>query len=150
MSYSELRKGRHSEPGHHYFITASTAGRAGYFEQFAAARIVIGEMKRLSDQSAVESLAWVVMPDHLHWLFVLRNGRSLGQVMNQLKGRSSRAINVYAGRSGTIWQPAYFDHALRADEDLKQVARYIVANPLRAGLTSRLSDYSHWDAIWLP
>jgi hypothetical protein len=28
-------------------------------------------------------------------------------------------------------------------------ARYIVANPLRAGLTRRLGDYPLWDAIWL-
>jgi putative transposase len=29
------------------------------------------------------------------------------------------------------------------------VARYIVANPLRAGLVNRVEDYSHWDSIWL-
>lgn len=137
MSYNELRKGRHTEPGHHYFITATTANRGKWFHDLVAARTVVREMKRLDDQSAVESLAWVLMPDHLHWLFIL--GRSLGQVMNELKGRSARAINTDAGRSGAIWQPAYFDHALRAEEDLKQVARYIVANPLRAGLVQRLS-----------
>ena len=35
------------------------------------------------------------------------------------------------------------------DEDLKKTARYIVANPLRAGLVKRLGDYPHWDALWL-
>jgi len=34
-------------------------------------------------------------------------------------------------------------------EDLMKVARYIVANPLRAGLAGHLADYPHWDAIWL-
>ncbi|MFV3290267.1 transposase, partial [Pseudomonas sp. NY11955] len=29
------------------------------------------------------------------------------------------------------------------------VARYIVANPIRAGLVSRVGDYPHWDAVWL-
>ncbi|MFV3292807.1 transposase, partial [Pseudomonas sp. NY11955] len=29
------------------------------------------------------------------------------------------------------------------------VARYIIANPIRAGLVSRVGDYSHWDAVWL-
>lgn len=69
--------------------------------------------------------------------------------MNQLKGRSARAINARTGRVGAVWQPAYFDHALRAEEDLKQVARYIVTNPLRAGLVRKIGDYSHWDAVWL-
>ena len=69
--------------------------------------------------------------------------------MNQLKGRSARAINARNRRAGAIWQPAYFDHALRVDANLKQVARYIVANPLRAGLVQKLGDYPHWDAVWL-
>jgi hypothetical protein len=29
------------------------------------------------------------------------------------------------------------------------LARYIVANPLRAGLVEHLGDYPHWDAVWL-
>jgi hypothetical protein len=29
------------------------------------------------------------------------------------------------------------------------MARYVVANPLRAGLVKRLGDYPLWDAIWL-
>jgi hypothetical protein len=38
---------------------------------------------------------------------------------------------------------------LRKDEDLQTVARYIVANPLRAGLVEKIGDYPLWDAIWL-
>jgi putative transposase len=32
---------------------------------------------------------------------------------------------------------------------MTSIARYIVANPLRAGLVERLGDYPHWDAVWL-
>ena len=32
---------------------------------------------------------------------------------------------------------------------LRDVARYIVANPLRAGLVERVGDYPYWDAVWL-
>ncbi|MFP3408382.1 transposase, partial [Pseudomonas sp. SIMBA_065] len=48
-----------------------------------------------------------------------------------------------------IWQPGYQDHALRREERLVHVARYIVANPLRAGLVKSVRDYPHWDAVWL-
>jgi REP element-mobilizing transposase RayT len=48
-----------------------------------------------------------------------------------------------------VWQNGFHDHALRQEEDLAEVARYIVANPLRAGLVERLGDYPHWHAIWL-
>ncbi|MBB5859537.1 hypothetical protein GGR69_001194 [Xanthomonas arboricola] len=30
------------------------------------------------------------------------------------------------------------------------MARYLIANPLRAGLVARVGDYPFWDAIWLP
>ena len=149
MSYNELRKGRHSEPGNYYFVTATTAERHPWFAKLHPARLVVQEMKRLHDSSAVESLAWVLMPDHLHWLFVLGEAQSLGQLLNALKGSSARTINRLTGRVGPVWQPAYHDHALRGDEDLRAVARYIVANPLRAGLVKTLGDYPHWDAVWL-
>jgi putative transposase len=48
-----------------------------------------------------------------------------------------------------VWQRGFYDRAIRKEEDLLAVARYIVANPLRAGLVSQLSDYPFWDAVWL-
>lgn len=68
--------------------------------------------------------------------------------MKALKGRSASACRAF-GLTGSLWQVNYFDHALRAEEDLAETARYIVANPLRKGLVRRLGDYPHWDAIWI-
>jgi hypothetical protein len=53
------------------------------------------------------------------------------------------------GAEGPVWQSGFHDRALRHDEDLLDAARYIVANPLRAGLVKSLRMYSHWDACWL-
>ena len=66
-----------------------------------------------------------------------------------MKGRSSRLINKHLGKEGALWQAAFHDHALREEEDLREISRYIVANPLRAGLVGSLADYPHWDAVWL-
>jgi len=41
------------------------------------------------------------------------------------------------------------DHALRSDEDLRAVARYVIANPVRAGLAQRVGGYPFWDAVWI-
>ena len=35
------------------------------------------------------------------------------------------------------------------DEDIKNVARYIIANPLRAGLATNLNNYPLWNTIWV-
>jgi putative transposase len=149
MSYSLLRKGRYSEPGRDYLVTVVTHSRHTWFAAFDVARCVIAEMRRVESCGAVSSLAWVLMPDHLHWLFSLGSTASLAQVMQQFKGRSARVANRQLGRSGAFWQRAFHDHALRDEEDRVAVARYVVANPLRAGLVSRIGDYPHWDAVWV-
>lgn len=106
-------------------------------------------MRRLHEDHLVQSLAGVIMPDHVHWLVTLSDEAHLSHAIRLLKGRSARAINRYAGTEGPLWQSAFYDHALRAEKDLQGVARYIVANPLRARLVAKLADYPHWDAIWL-
>lgn len=88
------------------------------------------------------------MPDHLHWLVQLKTG-SLNQLMQRLKSRSAISLNRLHGTHGAIWQKGYHDRAIRDEEDLRDVARYIVANPLRAGLVKRIGDYPFWDATWL-
>lgn len=47
------------------------------------------------------------------------------------------------------WQRGFFDRAIRREDDLVSIARYIVANPLRAGLVERIGDYAHWDSVWM-
>ena len=67
-----------------------------------------------------------------------------------LKGRSARRINRREDAQGPVWQRAYHDHALRADESLAATIPYILENPLRAGLAQRIKDYSLWDALGIP
>jgi len=95
------------------------------------------------------------MPDHLHWLFQLSDSypnkfeAALPTEMKRLKSISAKDNNQYLNRDGSVWQKAYYDRGLRDSESLKKTARYIVANPLRAGLVNNISEYPHWDAHWL-
>ncbi len=66
-----------------------------------------------------------------------------------LKAFSARDIHREEGGCGPVWSRAYHDRALRRDEDILAVARYIIANPLRAGLVQRVGDYPYWNATWL-
>lgn len=145
----DLRKGRVSERGRAYHLRASLADNRPLFTDFQLGREVVHTMRALHERGEVESLAFVVMPTHLHWLIVRTGECGLDQVMQSVKGASARRINQRLGRTGTLWQEGYFDHALRNDEDLRAVGRYIVANPLRARLVQHLGDYPLWDAKWL-
>ena len=143
-----LRKGRYSEPGRPYLITSVTHNRIPVFTDLYCTRLVVNEMRKLHDSGVVDSIAWVIMPDHLHWLFTLHVS-SLSEVIRQIKGRSACKMNAECHVVRQLWQRGFHDHALRKEEDIKAVARYVIANPLRAGLVSSVGDYPHWDAVWL-
>ena len=144
----KLRQGRYSAENQIYLITTVTHLRKPIFHNFTIGRIVVETMKKLHDTDRVSSLAFVIMPDHLHWLIQLKH-EPLYKVIRSFKGVSAREVNQYLGREGKLWQAGYHDHALRKEEDLPAVARYIVANPLRAGLVKKVGDYPLWDAVWL-
>ena len=144
-----LRQGRVSLAGHYYVVTTGTYKRQPFFRQWQIGRLVVAEMRRLQAENIVQSLAWVIMPDHVHWLLVLGESMSLSVMVQTFKGRTARRVNQALQRTGKVWQTAFYDHVLRRDEDVRTVARYIVANPLRAGLVAQLGDYPLWDAIWI-
>ncbi|MGH8388944.1 MAG: REP-associated tyrosine transposase [Pseudomonas sp.] len=143
-----LRTGHCSESGRIYLLTAVTQKRRPIFKDWRIGRLVVHEFRRAQEAGDATSIAWVIMPDHFHWLVELHNG-GLPKLMRVTKSRCARLINQSRGVSAAVWQKGYFDRALRRDDDLKSMARYIVANPLRAGLVSRAGDYPLWDAIWL-
>ncbi|MDR0279655.1 MAG: transposase [Paucimonas sp.] len=143
-----LRTGRYSERGRMYLLTCVVSERKPLFDDLKLARLVVQQLRAAQTEGAVESLAWVVMPDHVHWLVQL-NEIALDVLMRRVKARSALEINKTRGFRGRLWQSGFHDRALRREEDLRAVARYIIANPLRAGLVSKVGDYPHWDAIWL-
>ena len=149
MTYRDALAGRSSLPRQIYHITICTHQRQPFFANWQTGRLVVRELKRLQDECHAESLAWVLMPDHIHWLMQLGESASLTDMLRLFKGRSARIVNKSLEREGRLWQRGFNEHALREEEDIRHIARYIVANPLRGRLVSRIADYPLWDAIWL-
>ncbi|VVN08200.1 hypothetical protein PS662_03707 [Pseudomonas fluorescens] len=143
-----LRLGRYGESNRVYLLTTNTLDRKPVFTDLALGRVVVQQFRRAQDLGLARSLAWVVMPDHFHWLVELENC-SLRKLMRQTKSLITREVNLSSSREGPLWQQGYHDRALRREEDLVKLARYVVANPLRAGLVEKLGDYPLWDAIWV-
>ncbi len=147
----DLRKGRWSETGRVYLITSVTEQRQPVFRNLWSVRILIRELRELREVDALDwsfTWAYVVMPDHLHWLTALRQA-DLSRLVLRVKSRSAIGINRLFGQSGRVWQKGFHDHAIREEEDLRALARYVVANPVRAGLVQSVRDYPHRDARWL-
>ena len=141
--HHRLRHGRVSTPGQVYHLTIATRYRLPVFVDLRHARAVIQVMHCTALRNRSCSLCYALMPDHLHWLIQLGEGSTLSALVRTVKSVSALRI----GRP--IWQAGYHDRAIRTEEDVRAVARYIVANPLRARLVARVGDYPHWDAVWL-
>ena len=80
------------------------------------------------------------MPDHLHLLIEGSSDDSDGR-------RFIKAFKQYSGYCysqkwhETLWQRYGFEHVLRDDETTMEVVKYIVANPVRAGLAQAVDEY---------
>lgn len=49
-----------------------------------------------------------------------------------------------AKRGQPLWQRSFYDHVLRGEEDMEEVAEYIWNNPVRAGLAEEREEYPFW------
>jgi REP element-mobilizing transposase RayT len=143
------RVGRFSEQNRIYHINTATLDRKPVFESLETARCVVRALMCEEQNGGSRTLAFVVMPDHLHWLVQVGDRRSLSESVSIVKSGSARQINALAGSLRKIWQRGFYDRAIRKEDDIADIARYIVANPVRAGLVKTIRDYSHWDAVWL-
>ena len=80
------------------------------------------------------------MPDHLHLLIEGKSDAS--DARDFIKRVKQYSGFYYAQAYGTKpWQRYGYDNVLRDDEKTLVVARYILQNPLRAGLVKRIEDY---------
>lgn len=94
--------------------------------------------------------AFVVMPDHVHGILILPDRPSprsenvvspadsavpVTEIVRSLKSFSARRINECRGLSGRpVWQRGYYDRIIRDQKALDRTRRYILHNPVRAGL----------------
>jgi REP element-mobilizing transposase RayT len=80
------------------------------------------------------------MPDHLH---LIASSTTAGSDLRQFMTRwKQRAGFDYRQRTGEyLWQPSYFDHVLRDEEDTARAVRYVLENPVRKGLATDFQEY---------
>jgi REP element-mobilizing transposase RayT len=95
----------------------------------------------------VQLFAACLMPDHLH-LLVGPAGKSVIKFVQQWKSWTTR-LAWSAGHKGELWQPGVWDRKLRQDDDFETVCRYILQNPVKAGLASEFDEWRWNWAYWM-
>jgi putative transposase len=132
-----------------YSISAAVKGRRPVFKRPEIVALCLNKLRKASAASGFDVLAYCFMPDHLHLLLQATEDADLVAFMRIFKQLSGFAYRRSTGDPQVLWQTSYYDHVLRSDEDLHAVARYIWANPVRAGLVESAREYPHSGSLTL-
>lgn len=99
-----------------------------------------------------EIVAWVVLPEHMHWIWRLPEGDTdyptrwrriktdFSRSLQRTERRSS--VRIRRGERG-IWQRRYWEHAIRDEMDMRHHIDYIHHNPVKHGYVERPVDWPH-------
>ena len=125
---------------HRYSLTFCADGRRPLFTDIDVVGLVLAQISRAAAQTQFAITAYCFMPDHLH---LLAEGQSDASDCRVFIARLKQYSGFYYSKvfGDTLWQRYGFEHVLRDDELSMVVARYIMENPIRAGLAPRVEDY---------
>ena len=140
---ADLRKHRFSEPGAAYLVTKCRASDLPFpLTRSGAAEAIARSIRWHQERRYADLLAFVVMPDHIHWAFVLDGRRSLAEIVKGFASVTSRDIQVAMGsRCPAVWQEEFHDRALRQLEQTWRTVDYVHDNPVRKALCE---DATEW------
>ncbi|GAB2905520.1 transposase [Uliginosibacterium flavum] len=99
-----------------------------------------------------EIVAWVVMPDHLHCIWILPPGdTNYPERWRLIKLLFSRSLpkteHINASRESKnergIWQRRFWEHTIRDERDLNNHIDYVHYNPVKHGYVTNAADWPH-------
>ncbi len=88
-----------------------------------------------------ELRAWVVMPNHAHFLARFEPGQTLEKALHSLKSYTAHELKKLHPEMQGIWQIEYFDRYIRNENHYWNAVNYIHGNPVEAGLCKRPEDF---------
>jgi len=162
------------EPGMSYLLTMVTHDRARLFAGRRYAEIAHQDIAFYASKFAAVSLGHVVMPDHVHWVLLPseddyerfareqqeQGGKYaadpqryyLSKIVEDYQRHTAFTVNQMRGTWGMpVWQSGFRDDGLRTPTAVREAVRYVVENPVVAGLAQIAGNYPWlaWNAEWL-
>ena len=132
-----------------YFITASTVNATKILSTDTHLDLWVETSKELALQFKIKLVAWVILPNHYHTLFMPARADEIGSFMKRLNGSTSRKLNLIDNQLGrSVWY-SYYDTCMRNEHDFWTRFNYIHCNPVKHGYVDdpeewRFSSYSFY------
>ncbi len=125
---------------HRYFLTFCTYRRHLLFVTRERVDVALAQILRAAADEHFALIAYCFMPDHLHLLIEGQRDDSDGR---RFIARAKQFSGFYYKKTfgAVLWQRYGFERTLREEDATLGVARYILENPVRAHLASRVGEY---------
>ena len=129
-------------PGGTYFFTVVTYNRRPIFKEPNAINALEDAIAYTMQRHPFDIVAYVIMPDHLHYIWTLPPGddkysmrwRLIKSHLTRHWAKDmERSQNVSRAVKGEkdVWQRRYWEHLIRNENDLNQHIDYIHYNPVK-------------------
>ncbi|PIY95685.1 MAG: hypothetical protein COY66_06170 [Candidatus Kerfeldbacteria bacterium CG_4_10_14_0_8_um_filter_42_10] len=126
-----------------YFVTARTIKGKKLFNCDVKLNLLESRIKMATKKYHTKLHAWVVLANHYHLLFTLKQGIKLSDLIRFVNGGSSHLLNnIDNTRGRKIWWN-YWDVCVRNEKDFWAYFNYIHYNPVKHGYAEAECDYRY-------
>jgi putative transposase len=125
-----------------HYVTILTKARRHLFEDRAVVALCIAQFLRAAGDTGFEIRAYTFMPEHVHLLVQgVADGADFLRFMKLAKQLSGYHVKRLTGHP--VWVDGYYERILRHDEEPRRFVKYILENPVKAGLASTVGAHPH-------
>lgn len=128
-------------PGAVYHVFARGNARGRIFRDDRDRERLLGTVARTAERYHLLVYAWCLMPNHYHLVVETPRG-GLARAIHHANGAYAQAFNRRHRRVGHVLQGRYKSILVQRDSYLLEVARYVVLNPVRAGICRYPEEYT--------
>ena len=143
------RISRGQQAGYAYHVINRGNGRAAVFHKSQDYEAFLSLVEEAKLRHPVKIFAFCLMPNHFHFILEPSDETALSRFMQWLLTSHVRRYHKHYGSSGHIWQGRFKSFPIQRDEHLITVLRYVLQNPVRAGLCAAVREWK-WSSLGKP
>jgi putative transposase len=130
-------------PGTSVFITTVCHNRKNYLKTDLDKQLLLSVMREVKIPKSFEMIAYVIMDNHFHCIIKPENTYNFSQIMQSIKLRFTNRYKKNKGLCSniSIWQPRFWDHVIRNQDDMYRHIDYIHYNPVKHRYDNSPFDY---------
>ncbi|MDC1205312.1 transposase [Candidatus Pacebacteria bacterium] len=131
--------------GEIYHCLNRSVSRQQIFNDISDYQLFEGILEEIHDITAVDILAYTVMPNHFHLVLKPESDGNLSDFMKRLTVTHTQRHRVKTKTvgEGPVYQGRYKSFLVQEDSHLLTILRYVERNPLTANLVANIKEWKH-------